>query len=353
MTTPPTITVRRLRAADSLEELTSLLHRAYAKQIEMGLKPLAGRQSVEQTRERAYSGECFVAVMPAPPEDRAKGGERVVGTILFQEVETASFPPFFVLPKVAHFSLLAVDPLVQGAGIGARLVDAVESRAAELGMTELALSMASPDVGLLKFYEKRGFRLVEHWQWPYTNYVSAIMSRPVPAPPDAPRRKKSRLSECFIRPARDDDAAGLIALIGGIWSEYPGCVLDVDREEPDLRAIAAAYESKRGAFWVGTDPAGDVVGSAGVVPLPAAGRFELKKLYVARSQRGTGLGSRLLGWAENEARRRGAAVMELWSDTRFLDGHRFYERHGYVRGSLTRDLHDLSNTTEFHYSKRL
>ncbi len=347
---PPPITVRTLRASDSLETLTALLHRAYAKQVEMGLKPLAGRQSVEQTRERAYSGECFVAVTPSP---HSKDGERLVGTILFQEVETASFPPFFLLPGVAHFSLLAVDPETQGAGIGGRLIDAVEARAAEMGMAELALSMASPDTGLMKFYEKRGFRTVEHWRWPYTNYVSAIMSRPITPPAGSAPKRPSRLSECFVRPARDEDAAGLINLIGAVWSEYPGCVLDVDREEPDLRAIASAYEKRRGAFWCALDPAGALVGSAGLVPLGAPDRFELKKLYVARSHRGTGLGSRLLGWAEQEARRRGGAVLELWSDTRFLDGHRFYERHGYVRGSLTRDLHDLSNSTEFHYSKRL
>ncbi len=346
MGTEPTITIRRLKASDSLEVLTSLLHRAYAKQVEMGLRPLAGRQTVEETRERTCSGECFVATMPQPG---AKDDERLVGTILFQEVETASFPPFFVLPSVAHFSLLGVDPEIQGAGIGGRLIDAVEARARELGMAELSMSMASPDIGLMKFYEKRGFRLVELWQWPYTNYVSAIMSRPV----TGGVRKASRLSECLVRAGRDEDAAGLIDLIGGVWSEYPGCVLDVDREEPDLRAIATAFAGKGGAFWSATDRQGVIVGSAGVVPLKSAGRYELKKLYVAKSQRGAGLGSRLLGWAENETRRRGAAVLELWSDTRFLDGHRFYERHGYVRGSLTRELHDLSNTVEFHYSKRV
>lgn len=343
LSTEPTVTVRRLRSTDSLEHLTQLLHRAYAKQVEMGLRPLAGRQTVEQTRERTGSGECFVAC------DGANDSGPIIGMILFQEVETASFPPFFLLPGVAHFSLLGVDPLVQGRGAGAALLGAVESRARELGMAELALSMARPDAGLLAFYEKRGFREVEGWQWPYTNYQSVIMSRPVAGV----RPRPSRLSECIVRPAADSDAAGLIDLIGGVWGEYPGCVLDVDREEPDLRGIATAFEGKGGAFWTAIDRSGTVVGSAGIVPLATPEKWELKKLYVARSQRGTGLGTRLLGWAENEARRRGAAVLELWSDTRFLDGHRFYERHGYVRGSLTRELNDLSRTVEYHYAKRL
>ena len=35
------ITTRRLSPSDSLQELTTLLHRAYAKQVAMGLRPLA------------------------------------------------------------------------------------------------------------------------------------------------------------------------------------------------------------------------------------------------------------------------------------------------------------------------
>lgn len=350
MTETAPVIVRRLAPSDSLESLTALLHRAYAGQVAMGLRPLAGRQTVEQTAERTGSGECFVA------EDAASG--RLIGMILFQEVETAAFPPFFLMPGVGHFSLLGVDPSAQGRGVGAMLIDGVEARAAELGLKELALSMASPDVGLMRFYEKRGFRTVEAWQWPYTNYVSAIMSRPVTNRPDssgagARGSKPSRLSECLIRPAEDADAEGLINLIGSVWGEYPGCVLDLEHEERDLLAIATAFKKKNGAFWVGTDREGKVVGSAGLAPMAVQGKMELRKLYVARTHRNTGLGSRLLGWVENEARRRGGAVLELWSDTRFLDGHRFYEKAGYVRGSLTRELHDLSKTVEYHYAKRL
>lgn len=341
------IVVRRLGERDSLEELTSLLHRAYARQVEMGLRPLAGRQSVEQTRERTASGECFVAV------ERPTAGEehRILGTVLLQEVETAGFPPFFQLPHVVHFSLLGVDPAAQGRGIGGMLLGAIESRARELGARELALSMARPDEGLLRFYKTRGFREVELWQWPYTNYVSAIMSRPVAHT----HGRRSRLSECFIRDAVDADGPGLISLIGAVWSEYEGCVLDVEKEERDLLGIATAFNKKRGSFWVALDESGAVVGCCGLAPAgpdhPA--RVELKKVYVAKRVRGTGLGARLLGWAEHRARQIGAAVVELWSDTRFLEGHRFYERSGYVRGSFTRELHDLSNSVEYHYSKRL
>ena len=41
-----------------------------------------------------------------------------------------------------------------------------------------------------------------------------------------------------IRPGRDEDASGFIRLIGDAWAEYPNCVLDVDGEVPELRALA-------------------------------------------------------------------------------------------------------------------
>lgn len=150
-----------------MAQLTSLLHRAYRKQVEMGLKPLAGRQTEEVTRQRTSSGETFVGELEG----------KLVGMILLNEKEEAAFPGHFTKPGVSHFSLFAVDPDCQGRGIGRLLLELTEARARELGHSELALSMAEPDQELLDFYLRQGFRFVEHWQWPYTNYRSCILSK--------------------------------------------------------------------------------------------------------------------------------------------------------------------------------
>ena len=34
---------------------------------------------------------------------------------------------------------------------------------------------------LLDLMKKRGYRFIEHWQWPYTNYRSAILSKTLKA----------------------------------------------------------------------------------------------------------------------------------------------------------------------------
>ena len=161
------VVIRLLQPQDSIEELTGLLHRAYRAQMEMGLRPLAGRQDVETTRKRTGSGECLVAVLDG----------KLVGTILFHEVEDAKGPPWFQNKHVDSFSQFAVDPDTQGRGIGQKLLDTVERRARECGATELGLSMAEPDTNLMNFYLRRGYRFIEHWQWPYTNYRSAILSK--------------------------------------------------------------------------------------------------------------------------------------------------------------------------------
>jgi putative acetyltransferase len=155
-----------------------------------------------------------------------------------------------------------------------------------------------------------------------------------------------------IRSGRDDDAEQIVALIGACWAEYPGCVLDVDGEVPELRAIASHFAHRRGRFWV-AEHGGKVAGCIGALPAAEPGGVELAKLYVAADARRRGLGGQLCALVEAEARRRAAVFIDLWSDTRFLDAHRLYEKRGYVRGPATRELHDLSATVEYYYRKAL
>src|SRR2546421_11380951 len=55
------IQVRKLCEHDSMEELTNLLHRAYARLAEMGFRYYATFQSPEITAERCAAGETYVA----------------------------------------------------------------------------------------------------------------------------------------------------------------------------------------------------------------------------------------------------------------------------------------------------
>ena len=149
-----------------------------------------------------------------------------------------------------------------------------------------------------------------------------------------------------LRPATDADSAGIIELIGAVFAEYPGCVLDVDREEPELRAPASSFDR----FWV-VEQGRRIVACVGCELRGEVA--ELKKLYVARDARRRGIARRLVELVEETARAAGANRVELWSDTRFTAAHALYLALGYAQLPETRELHDLSRTVEHHFLKIL
>lgn len=188
------VRVRPLDADDSLAHLTGLLHRAYKQHADMGIKALAAFQPEAVTRQRISVGECYVATYLG----------KVVGTILFKSapdtaragvVGTGSGGggnsggvtriAYFDRGDVASFSQFAVEPEVQGRGIGSVLMQTAERRAAQTGAAHLGLSTPEPATWLVQMYQRHGYQIVERVHWNETNYVSAIMAKPIPAPTPA------------------------------------------------------------------------------------------------------------------------------------------------------------------------
>nr|WP_237182368.1 GNAT family N-acetyltransferase [Roseomonas marmotae] len=139
-------------------------------------------------------------------------------------------------------------------------------------------------------------------------------------------------------------------MIGDAWAEYPNCILDVDGEVPELRALATYFAKAGGTVWVAEEE-GRVVGMVATRPLGSDRAWEICKMYVEKGQRGTGLAHRLLGGAEAHAKEAGAERLVLWTDTRFDAAHRFYEKRGFVRAGSIRILDDISKSLEFRYAK--
>lgn len=171
-----------------------------------------------------------------------------------------------------------------------------------------------------------------------------------------------------LRPVRDRDADGLIALVSEAYAQYPGCVLDLPGVDADLVTPATSAERAGTTLWV-VEHSGRIVGSVGAGRLIPAdepgpngigpdqtrteepGTVELKRLYVAASHRRRGLAGGLIERVEHHAVGVGAATVDLWSDTRFTEAHRLYERRGYRRTGRTRELGDPSQTTEYHFQR--
>lgn len=151
----------------------------------------------------------------------------------------------------------------------------------------------------------------------------------------------------FIRPAADADGAGIARLIAAVFGEYEGCPF-VIAEFPELAAPASHYEKRGGRLFV-AEHQGAIVGTFAISSPDGDGVFEINKVYLDRDRRGSGLAQRLYATAVEEVLRRGGRTLKLWTDTRFLSGHRFYEKLGFVRQPVVRFLADATDGWEFAY----
>jgi putative acetyltransferase len=151
----------------------------------------------------------------------------------------------------------------------------------------------------------------------------------------------------------DQDGQGMAALISRIFDDYENCPF-VPEEFPELQAPATYYAGKGGSLWVVKDATSNsVAGSIAIAPTHQSGEAELFKVYLAHQWRGTGLAQTLLATAFDWARNAKLHSVVLWTDTRFISGHRFYEKQGFVRMPGLRALHDAASTVEFGYHVRL
>ena len=138
-----------------------------------------------------------------------------------------------------------------------------------------------------------------------------------------------------LRSATGDDVAAIVALIA---ADQLGATRDGVRDEADLAAYTAAFHS------IDADPAhllvvaesgGQAVGTMQLSFLPGlarrgALRAQIEAVRVAEPARGSGLGAAMIGWAIDEASRRGCALVQLTSDKSRTGAHRFYQRLGFV-----------------------
>ncbi len=132
-----------------------------------------------------------------------------------------------------------------------------------------------------------------------------------------------------FRPGRTDDAAALQALVFGCLHEY-GLTPSPEGTDADLADVERHYARTGGWFEVLLDPAEAVIGSVALHPV-RPGTLELRKMYLAATHRGRGLGRASLEHALAEARRLGAVRVTLETATALREALRLYERAGFRR----------------------
>lgn len=163
------ITYRYVRPEDDVDDITALLHEAYAPLAAQGMRFLATHQNADTTRKRMSHGETILAV----------DTDYIVGTITLKSADRTEGSAFYDRPDVAGFGQFAVRPSHQGAGIGSMLIDLVEQRAREQNVKMLALDTSEHALHLIALYQAKGYTFVEHIQWCDVNYRSLIFAKPL------------------------------------------------------------------------------------------------------------------------------------------------------------------------------
>ena len=166
------VVIRELRPDDSVAVITALLHAAYAPLAAMGFKYLATHQDEATTRRRLQSGISLVAVLDGD----------IVGTMTLIAPQAESRCAWYLQPGVWSFGQFAVRPDQQRHGLGEKLMRETELRALQHDATELALDTAEGATHLVRWYERLGFRFIQHVSWDETNYRSVVMSKRLPGP---------------------------------------------------------------------------------------------------------------------------------------------------------------------------
>ncbi|MBS1721455.1 MAG: GNAT family N-acetyltransferase [Armatimonadetes bacterium] len=161
--------VRRFSGSDSYEQLTGLLHRAYARLGERGWNATASYQSVEVTRERAEEGACFVAEIEGT----------VVGTATVVTAGSHPGPDLYAQPHVAMLGQFGIEPSHRGQGVGRALMKACEDEAMRQGRSHIACDTVAANEELVAYYRANGFQPVGHHQWPGKTYLSVVLLKPL------------------------------------------------------------------------------------------------------------------------------------------------------------------------------
>jgi GNAT superfamily N-acetyltransferase len=137
-----------------------------------------------------------------------------------------------------------------------------------------------------------------------------------------------------LRPAAEADLPALVALLA---DDALGSAREA-RAGEDLAPYRRAFDLIVGdpahALVVAVDGA-EIVGTLQLSVLPGlsrrgALRGQVEAVRVRADRRGEGLGAAMIGWAIEEAGRRGCAMVHLTTDKSRADAHRSYERLGFV-----------------------
>jgi ribosomal protein S18 acetylase RimI-like enzyme len=134
-----------------------------------------------------------------------------------------------------------------------------------------------------------------------------------------------------VRRATREDVPAIVDLIA---ADQIGATRDGGDLAPYERAFATIDEDGAQLLVTVTDATDAVIGTMQLTFIPGLARrggvrAQIEAVRVREDLRSRGIGNALIGWAIDEARARGCALVQLTTDKRRDDAHRFYDRLGF------------------------
>lgn len=163
----------------------------------------------------------------------------------------------------------------------------------------------------------------------------------------------------FRRATRGDSPVAL-ALVDRALRDYGLCAVP-EAGDRDLTDLEQHYDARGGCFEL-IEAGGEVVGVVGWRPAGGGvgdgvsdGVIELKKLYLAASARGLGLGRRAIERVIAAARAAGARAIVLETATRLTEANALYRRLGFVpvQGAAAASFATLTDQCDLAYRLEL
>jgi GNAT superfamily N-acetyltransferase len=141
------------------------------------------------------------------------------------------------------------------------------------------------------------------------------------------------MAEMVMRRATEADVPAIVALLAD--DELGAKRESLDDIKPYLTAYAE-IDADPHQLLVAAELDGVIVGTMQLTFIRGlshrgAVRAQIEAVRITSSLRGQGLGSALIEWAIDEARRRKCYLVQLTSNNSRLDAHRFYTRLGFTQ----------------------
>jgi len=141
------------------------------------------------------------------------------------------------------------------------------------------------------------------------------------------------MSEALFRLATQDDVSAIVRMLaddelGSQRERYANPLPNAYYEAFEQINKDANHE------LIVAEQNGAVIGTLHLMFLPSLSfqgglRAQIESVRVSESQRGLGIGSKMMKWAVERAKTRGAHIVQLTTHASRADAHRFYERLGF------------------------